>query len=318
MCEVSVIIPNYNGKHYLKVCLDSLRRQTYQDFQTILVDNGSQDGSREYIQENYPEVQMIALKENTGFCGAVNTGIRASKTPYVLLLNNDTETEPEFVENLVKAVKRKPEIFSVQAKMIQMHDKTRMDDGGNFYCALGWAFAEGKGKPEREYREEKKIFSSCAGAAIYSRKILDKIGLFDEVHFAYLEDMDICYRAMLRGYENWFCPGARVYHVGSGTSGSRYNLFKVRYSSRNNVYLAYKNMPILQLIWNVPLLCLGFLIKALFFTAKGYGGEYIKGLKNGIEISKQNRDKKVRGIPPGICFKIQLELYKNIVKKLTS
>ena len=98
MCEVSVIIPNYNGKHYLKVCLDSLRRQTYQDFQTILVDNGSQDGSREYIQENYPEVQMIALKENTGFCGAVNTGIRASKTPYVLLLNNDTETDPEFVE----------------------------------------------------------------------------------------------------------------------------------------------------------------------------------------------------------------------------
>ena len=318
MCEVSVIIPNYNGKQYLKTCLDALRTQTSRNFKTILVDNGSQDGSREYVQEQYPEVKIVALKENTGFCGAVNAGIRVSASPYVLLLNNDTQAEPEFVENLTKAVKKRKNCFSVQAKMLQMHDKTRMDDAGNAYCAFGWAFAEGKGRPETEYCTERQIFSSCAGAAIYRREILDKIGLFDEEHFAYLEDLDICYRARLRGYENWFCPSARVLHVGSGTSGSRYNLFKVRYSSRNNIYLAYKNMPLAQLIWNSPLLLLGFAAKALFFTSKGYGGEYIRGLKNGIQISVKNRDKKVRKVPPGTCLKIQLELYKNMIKKLTS
>ncbi|HJC65016.1 MAG TPA: glycosyltransferase family 2 protein [Candidatus Blautia merdavium] len=318
MCEVSVIIPNYNGKQYLKTCLDALRTQTSRNFKTILVDNGSQDGSREYVQEQYPEVKIVALKENTGFCGAVNAGIRVSASPYVLLLNNDTQAEPEFVENLTKAVKKRKNCFSVQAKMLQMHDKTRMDDAGNAYCAFGWAFAEGKGRPETEYCTERQIFSSCAGAAIYRREILDKIGLFDEEHFAYLEDLDICYRARLRGYENWFCPSARVLHVGSGTSGSRYNLFKVRYSSRNNIYLAYKNMPLAQLIWNFPLLLLGFAAKALFFTSKGYGGEYIRGLKNGIQISVKNRDKKVRKVPPGTCLKIQLELYKNMIKKLTS
>lgn len=318
MCEVSVIIPNYNGKQYLKTCLDALRTQTSRNFKTILVDNGSQDGSREYVQEQYPEVKIVALKENTGFCGAVNAGIRVSASPYVLLLNNDTQAEPEFVENLTKAVKKRKNCFSVQAKMLQMHDKTRMDDAGNAYCAFGWAFAEGKGRPETEYCTERQIFSSCAGAAIYRREILDKIGLFDEEHFAYLEDLDICYRARLRGYENWFCPSARVLHVGSGTSGSRYNLFKVRYSSRNNIYLAYKNMPLAQLIWNFPLLLLGFAAKALFFTSKGYGGEYIRGLKNGIQISVKNRDKKVRKVPAGTCLKIQLELYKNMIKKLTS
>lgn len=318
MCEVSVIIPNYNGKQYLKTCLDALRTQTSRNFKTILVDNGSQDGSREYVQEQYPEVKIVALKENTGFCGAVNAGIRVSASPYVLLLNNDTQAEPEFVENLTKAVKKRKNCFSVQAKMLQMHDETRMDDAGNAYCAFGWAFAEGKGRPETEYCTERQIFSSCAGAAIYRRDILDKIGLFDEEHFAYLEDLDICYRARLRGYENWFCPSARVLHVGSGTSGSRYNLFKVRYSSRNNIYLAYKNMPLAQLIWNSPLLLLGFAAKALFLTSKGYGGEYIRGLKNGIQISLKNRDKKVRKVPPGTCLKIQLELYKNMIKKLTS
>ena len=318
MCEVSVIIPNYNGKQYLKTCLDALRTQTSRNFKTILVDNGSQDGSREYVQEQYPEVKIVALKENTGFCGAVNAGIRVSASPYVLLLNNDTQAEPEFVENLTKAVKKRKNCFSVQAKMLQMHDKTRMDDAGNAYCAFGWAFAEGKGRPETEYCTERQIFSCCAGAAIYRREILDKIGLFDEEHFAYLEDLDICYRARLRGYENWFCPSARVLHVGSGTSGSRYNLFKVRYSSRNNIYLAYKNMPLAQLIWNSPLLLLGFAAKALFFASKGYGGEYIRGLKNGIQISVKNRDKKVRKVPAGTCLKIQLELYKNMIKKLTS
>ncbi len=116
-----------------------------------------------------------------------------------------------------------------------------------------------------------KFFTSCAGAAIYRKKIFEKIGYFDEEHFAYLEDIDVGYRARINGYENWYAPKAIVYHIGSGTSGSRYNHFKTRYSSRNNIYLIYKNMPFLQILLNLPFLILGFGMKILFFTQKRNG-----------------------------------------------
>lgn len=314
MYEVSVIIPNFNGKQYLKNCLDSMRNQEFKDFEVILADNGSKDGSAELVRERYPEVRVLALGENTGFCGAVNAGIQAARGSYVILLNNDTIAEPGFVGGLLKSVKKKPRAFSCQAKMLQMQQPDCMDDAGNYYCAFGWAFADGKGRPEKAYQREKQIFSACAGAAIYRKKLLDKIGLFDEEHFAYLEDLDIGYRARLYGYENWFCPEAVVRHVGSGTTGSRYNLFKVRYSSRNNIYMIYKNMPLLQIVWNFPLLAAGFGCKALFFAGKGFGKEYLAGIKNGFLISRKNRDRKVRGIAPGRYIRLQLELYRNMVK----
>ena len=116
-----------------------------------------------------------------------------------------------------------------------------------------------------------------------------EIGLFDEEHFAYLEDMDIGYRARIAGYENWYFPQARVYHVGSATSGSQYNVFKVRYSSRNNVYMIYKNMPSVQILLNLPLLLVGFAVKFLFFWRKGFGREYAEGIKNGILLCKKDR-----------------------------
>ena len=117
--------------------------------------------------------------------------------------------------------------------MIQLHDRDKMDDAGNYYCALGWAFARGKGKDIRHYDREQKIFSTCAGAAIYRKKFIDRIGDFDEEHFAYLEDLDIGYRARICGYQNWYAPKAKVYHVGSGTSGSRYCLLYTSPSPRD-------------------------------------------------------------------------------------
>lgn len=318
MYEVSVIIPNFNGKKYLKDCLDALLVQDFPSFEIVVIDNGSKDGSITYLKENYPQVRIIALKENTGFCGAVNAGIRTSNAKYILLLNNDTIVQEGFIKALVQAIKKSPDIFSCQAKMLQMHDKGKIDDAGNYYCALGWAFADGKGKPEENYNKRKKIFASCAGAAIYRKSILNEIGCFDEEHFAYLEDLDIGYRARLYGYENWFCPEARVYHVGSGTSGSRYNLFKIRYSSRNNVYMIYKNMPLWQIVLNFPFFLVGFGIKTIFFAHKGFGREYLAGIKNGIQISNRHREKKLsRMAGKKLCyFTIQIDLYKNIAKKL--
>ena len=118
---------------------------------------------------------------------------------------------------------------------------------------------------DSNYTKDDTVFTACAGAAIYRRSVFDEIGFFDESHFAYLEDIDIGYRAMIYGYKNCFCSSALVYHVGSGTSGSKYNTFKVKLSARNSVWLNYKNMPLLQLILNFLPLLLGYLVKYLFF-----------------------------------------------------
>ena len=313
--EVSVIIPNFNGIAFLDSVLASLEGQTLNNFDVILVDNGSTDGSCSFVTANYPWVHLIELSENFGFCGAVNAGIRAAKAPYVLLLNNDTEVKEDFVEEMLAAIRRHKNAFSCGARMVQYHDRDKLDDVGNYYCALGWSFARGRGKDIHAYETEDRIFSACAGAAIYRKKILEKIGYFDEEHFAYLEDTDIGYRARIYGYENWYAPKAIVYHVGSGTSGSRYNQFKTRYSSRNNIYLIYKNMPLLQIILNLPFLVAGFLVKFLFFAVKGMGKEYAAGIKNGFSISMKNKKGPFRMKHlPNYC-KIQLELWINIVRR---
>ena len=313
--EVSVVIPNFNGIAFLDSVLASLEGQTLSNFEVILVDNGSTDGSCSFVTANYPWVHLIELSENFGFCGAVNAGIRAAKAPYVLLLNNDTEVKEDFVEEMLAAIRRHKNAFSCGARMVQYHDRDRLDDVGNYYCALGWSFARGRGKDIHAYETEDKIFSACAGAAIYRKKILEKIGYFDEEHFAYLEDTEIGYRARIYGYENWYAPKAIVYHVGSGTSGSRYNQFKTRYSSRNNIYLIYKNMPLLQIILNLPFLAAGFLIKFLFFAIKGMGKEYAAGIKNGFSISMKNQKVPFRiKHLPNYC-KIQLELWINIIRR---
>ena len=313
--EVSVVIPNFNGIAFLDSVLASLEGQTLSNFEVILVDNGSTDGSCSFVTANYPWVHLIELSENFGFCGAVNAGIRAAKAPYVLLLNNDTEVKEDFVEEMLAAIRRHKNAFSCGARMVQYHDRDRLDDVGNYYCALGWSFARGRGKDIHAYETEDKIFSACAGAAIYRKKIIEKIGYFDEEHFAYLEDTDIGYRARIYGYENWYAPKAIFYHVGSGTSGSRYNQFKTRYSSRNNIYLIYKNMPLLQIILNLPFLAVGFLIKFLFFAVKGMGKEYAAGIKNGFSISMKNKKVPFRiKHLPNYC-KIQLELWINIIRR---
>lgn len=314
MKKVSVIIPNYNGMQYVKRCLDSLMAQTLKDWEILFIDNGSADGSRELVEKEYPLVRVIALPENLGFCGAVNIGIHAATAPYVVLLNNDTEAEPEFLQELYDGIRRKPRAFSGGAMMLQFHDREKIDDAGNFYNALGWAFALGKGKPAADYNKERKIFSACGGAAIYRKDLLEELGYFDEEHFAYLEDTDIGYRAQIAGYENWYFPKAKVYHVGSGTSGSRYNQFKICYSSRNNIYMIYKNMPILQIVLNMPLLVAGFTVKLLFFSFKGYGREYAAGIKNGFSICKKNKV-RFQWKHMGNYCRIQIQLWVNLIRR---
>ena len=298
--KTTVIIPNYNGKEYLRQCLLSLSECKPLDFHIIVVDNGSTDGSVELLKKEFPHIEAVFLSENTGFAPAVNRGLEKTKTKYGLLLNNDTTVEPDFVQKMEEAMDLHTDAFSVSAKMVMMQDKTLLDGAGDLYCALGWAFALGKGKKREEYyTKPARIFSSCGGAVIYRMKLFDEVGMFDENHFAYLEDVDVGYRARICGYNNWYEPKAVVYHAGSGFSGSRYNEFKVNLSSRNSIYLILKNMPFLQIVINFPFLFLGFLTKILFFVKKGYGYTYCKGLCKGFSLYFSQEGKKHK-----VSFKI--------------
>lgn len=288
MREVTVIIPNYNGKKYLKNCLEALFERTETEMDVIVVDNASKDESVKIAREAFPQVNYLLLDKNHGFSKAVNEGIRMAKTPYVLLLNNDTEIQTGFVEALLARIKTDKSIFSVEAKMLQYHAPEKIDSAGTFYNVFGWARARGKDEASSLYQEACETFAACGGAAIYRRSVLEKLELFDETFFAYLEDVDMGYRARIYGYKNLYEPLAQVLHVGSGTSGSRYNDFKVRISARNNIYLIYKNMPGWQQILNAPFLLTGFGIKIVYFIKKGFLKPYVCGLKDGIELCRKS------------------------------
>lgn len=319
--KTTIIIPNYNGIEYLENCLLSLQQCEPKDFHIIVVDNGSTDGCVELLKEKFETVETVFLPENIGFAPAVNRGLERVKTPYALLLNNDITVEKDFIRRMEEAIEAQKNCFSVSAKMLQMYNPDLLDGAGDLYCALGWAFALGKGKTAKDnYTKPATIFSSCAGAAIYRMDILNKIGFFDENHFAYLEDVDLGWRARIAGYMNLYEPSAVVYHAGSGFSGSRYNEFKINLSSRNSIYLILKNMPLLQILINLPFLILGFLTKIAFFIKKGHGKTYCKGLLNGFKLyfSPEGRTHKV---PFKLCnlknyIIIELELLWNIIRRV--
>lgn len=321
MSKTTVVIPNYNGMKYIADCLSSLMRG--KDIpEIIVVDNGSTDGSREWIGKMYPSIQVIAFEENKGFSAAVNAGIRATKTEFVFLLNNDTTVQAEAIYALEAAMEQNTQIFSVAGKMINMKCQDKLDGAGDFYNAFGWAFSRGKDKKFDQYEKPNRIFSACAGAALYRRELFQQIGLFDENHFAYLEDLDIGYRANLLGYRNIYEPKAVIYHAGSGVSGSRHNAFKVRLSSRNSIYLIYKNMPILQILLNIPFLFMGYFIKILFFLRKGLAKDYIRGLREGFCLagSASGKSNKVKfsAKNTGNYFWVQWQLWVNIARRLLS
>ena len=259
----------------------------------------------------------------------VNIGIKKAETPYVILLNNDTEPKPDYIREMIRMIERSPKIFSVSSRIIQLHHKELMDDAGDMYSLLGWAFQRGVGQPVAGYKKPCRVFAACAAAAIYRRDVFEEIGYFDESHFAYLEDVDVGYRARIYGYDNVYCPAAELYHVGSGTSGSKYNSFKVKLAARNNLYLNYKNMPLLQLLFNLPFLLIGTGIKYLFFKKMGFAADYAEGFSEGIKTLGKCKKVPFRAEHIGNYLQIEWELFtgtllyvweflKRRLKKLTA
>ncbi len=275
---IAVVIPNLNGEKWLADSIQSVLDGSYKDIDIVVVDNGSVDSSRQIIESFAGKpVRGIYLDHNTGFSAAVNLGIMQSKGEYVALFNNDAFAEKDWLTELKKTMDSDSNIFSVATLMLQYKDSTLCDDAGDYVNILGWACKRGDGLFAQRYNNPCEVFTACGGAALYRRSVLEEIGLFDENFFAYLEDVDIGWRARCVGYKNVFCPLARCRHICSATTGSKYNDFKSIQSGRNNILLPYKNLPLLILILNLPFLIIGYLIKVLFFCIRGYGKPFLKG-----------------------------------------
>ena len=238
---ISVIIPNWNGAHHLPTCLESLRSQTLREFEVIVADNGSIDGSLELLARDYPEVRVLALGENRGFAGACNAGIKATQGTYVALLNNDAEADPGWLSEVVAAFQRHPEAGLVASKMLLFERRNTFHTAGDFYRVDGIPGNRGVWqKDEGQYDREEAVFSACGGSAAYRRTMLDQIGLLDEDFFFSCEDVDLAWRAQLAGWRCVYVPRAIVYHKLSATGGGVTASF---FDGRNFIYLLVKDYP---------------------------------------------------------------------------
>jgi GT2 family glycosyltransferase len=243
MPHTVVVIPNWNGRRWLPDCLAALSAQTWHDFRVLVVDNGSTDGSVEWLEEHAPAVQVIANSANRGFAAAINQGIRASDSRYVALLNNDTQAEPRWLETLIEVADSDPSVGLFACKMLFADAPDVINSAG---LALDWAgFCwdwQGGQLDNVAEIETRECFGPCGGAALYRRVLFNDIGLFDEDFFAYAEDADVAWRAQRAGWRCLYVPAARVYHAASATAGegSRFKRFML---SRNKVRLLAKNLP---------------------------------------------------------------------------
>ncbi|MCW5202914.1 glycosyltransferase family 2 protein [Desulfobulbus sp. US4] len=290
---VNLIIPNWNGLRFLPACLTSIEQQDFIFLQITVVDNGSHDDSLEYLRENHPQVRIIALPENRGFSAAVNQGILSSTAPFVFLLNNDTELDSACLSHLMQVAEEQKEFDFFSPKMLSFHDRIILDGAGDGYLRGGAGYRLGTMELDGPaYNQAGLIFGACAGAVLYRRSLFDQIGLFDEDFFAYLEDVDLNLRINHSGKRGYYVPTAKVYHIGSASSGSKINPFTIRLSTRNSFYVLLKNYPTRLFFRFLPVILIYQFFWLLFVMKKGQIPAYLQGLGQAVVSMREIRKKR--------------------------
>ncbi|TVR23515.1 MAG: glycosyltransferase family 2 protein [Anaerolineaceae bacterium] len=239
---LSVIIPHWNAKDFLPDCLHALAAQTYPHIEVIVVDNGSTDGSQDYIRENHPDVRLIEQGYNSGFTGACNAGMQAARGEFVCLLNNDTAVDANWATAIIEAFERHPHAGSIASKMMLFDKRDHIHTAGDFFTTDGQAGNRGVWeKDSGQYDREEYVFGACGGSSAYRRQMLDQTGLLDDDFFFLLEDIDLAWRGQLLGWRCLYTPHAIVYHHLSATGGGETASY---YNGRNLIFVLVKNLPI--------------------------------------------------------------------------
>lgn len=243
MPAISVIILTYDGRQWLPGCLDALAAQREApDFETILVDNGSTDGSVDFVRTSYPRVHVVETGANLGFAAGNNAGVRHARGAWLAFLNNDTSAEPTWLAQLAREADAHPECALITSRLVYLDDPTMIDSAGDGYLRAGGAFKHGHGAPASGFASSREVFGACGGAFMIRRDAFAAIGGFDPRFFMVYEDVDLSYRARLRGLRVWYAASAVVRHAGSGSLGT-VSAPAVFYGQRNLEWTWIKNTP---------------------------------------------------------------------------
>jgi GT2 family glycosyltransferase len=254
---VSIVIVNWNGLHWLKMCLPSLDKQQYKNIEILLVDNASTDASIAWTKKQYPKVRIFRNTKNLGFAGANNVGYRHAKGAYVLLLNNDTVVKPNFLTELVKKAQSSPDIGAVQSKLLLMDDTTRLDAAGAFLTPTGFLLHWGFGKKDHpKYDKTESMYTAKGAAVMFPKAVLKEVAIdnniFDPDYFAYFEETDLCHRIWLTGKRVVYAPKSVILHKMGGTSTGMDNAFIQYHSFKNRIRTYLKNLEVRELVKLLP------------------------------------------------------------------
>jgi GT2 family glycosyltransferase len=280
--KVSVVIPNRDGATprdgltYLEMVLSTLREQTFRDFDVTVVDNGSSDGSVEYLRESWPEVRLVTLSENAGFSAAINRGMEASDGEYVALLNTDLELSVDWLGLLVGELDRDPGVGFVTGKVMSYWERDVIEQVGQelYTCGRFWPRGLDQ-RDEGQYDEPRRVAIVTAAAALYRRSAIERAGAFDESYFLYCEDADVCLRILLEGYGGRYVPGPAAFHVRGGTV-SRASDSTRFYLTRNALITLLKDLPASILLRSLPKIGLYQLHLLREARTEGSGGTVLR------------------------------------------
>ncbi|MFH0929174.1 MAG: glycosyltransferase family 2 protein [Candidatus Aenigmatarchaeota archaeon] len=263
---VSIIIVNFNEKHYLPKCLGSIMKMKFPyGYEVILVDNGSIDGSQEFVRRNYPKVKLIENGKNLGYTGGHNTGAKAAKGKYILCLNNDTEVARDWLTNMVSVMESDPQIGICTPKQL-MGDKKTILYAGSAINYLGFAYTLNMYKKNFKQTEIEETAFASGAALMIRRDLVKKIGLFDEDYFIYHEDVDLSWRARLAGYKVIYVPTSLIYHYFKFKRRPK----KMYLLERNRLVTILKNYNTKSLMLVLPMLILTEIPMIAYSAIRGW------------------------------------------------
>lgn len=279
--DVSIVIVTFNGLRWLDGCLKAITTRKADDVEIVLVDNGSTDGSAEWVAEQYPQVRVVRLDRNLGFAGGNNAGARLARGRLLAFLNNDTEADVDWIAALRRAIDARPGFGLATSRIVYMHDPSVVDSAGDGYTRAGGAFKRGHGQPSARYDESREVFGACGAAFMIKREIFEELGGFDEDLFLVYEDVDLSYRAQLRHYRCVYVSDAIVRHAGSATMGSS-SRASVFYGQRNLEWVYWKNTPWPLLLLTVPGHAIYALAGGVYLGYAGHFGTWCAAKREAI------------------------------------